>query len=694
MAAVAILLLLAALAPPLGRASSFVRLALDVGGISHPAFAIDDLRLRMDARGGAGTLTIARVRAGGREWRALELRCAGVRADAGAFACARASVHVAGRRLPLEADIETMPGAGGARMALRFANGARFDGRLGADGVLRVTVQALGAADIEAAVGAGLPGLAKAMGAYEPGGTFDGELEWAPAAGDGSRLVLRGRLAGGRFGSADGLLAGEGLDAGFELDARGAARTWSWKLRADWRAGAAYVHPLLIEAGAGVRAAGRLERGRIHVDDARLALDGVDAIDARAVFDGEQGVFEDLALEIAGADLVRVGPRWLAPLLAPANAARLRFAGRADARLAWRDGRLEAAALELDGAGFGLAAANGDDTRASAAPGETGETGADDDLLALGPVSGGLAWSARAPGRGVLQVAGGRWEKLTLGAFALDAAFAGGSASFAPVRVPLLDGALVVENLVLGRDGDGWRGGGSAALEPVSMPLLTAALGLPRMAGVMSAALPGLRVSPGEIAFDGALVVSVFDGWLQATGLRLREPFGVASHLVGDVTVRHLDLAQLTEAFSFGSISGHVDADVRGLELSHWRPTAFDARVASIEGSEPRRVSQRAVENLSALGGGGAVAVLQRSLLRLFETFGYRELGLRCRLAHGICEMGGIDGGERADGGFTIVRGGGIPALDVIGYNRRVDWNEFVARLQRVVEGGAPATIQ
>ena len=39
----------------------------------------------------------------------------------------------------------------------------------------------------------------------------------------------------------------------------------------------------------------------------------------------------------------------------------------------------------------------------------------------------------------------------------------------------------------------------------------------------------------------------------------------------------------------------------------------------------------------------------------------------------------------RANGGFVIVRGGGVPALDVIGYNRRVDWDELVNRLQRVI---------
>ena len=61
------------------------------------------------------------------------------------------------------------------------------------------------------------------------------------------------------------------------------------------------------------------------------------------------------------------------------------------------------------------------------------------------------------------------------------------------------------------------------------------------------------------------------------------------------------------------------------------------------------------------------------------------SIGLHCRLERGVCLMDGIDGEVRANGGFVIVRGGGVPALDVIGYNRRVDWDELVNRLQRVI---------
>jgi hypothetical protein len=90
------------------------------------------------------------------------------------------------------------------------------------------------------------------------------------------------------------------------------------------------------------------------------------------------------------------------------------------------------------------------------------------------------------------------------------------------------------------------------------------------------------------------------------------------------------------------------------------------------------------VQNISALGGAGAAAAIQRSFLGFFETFGYSALGWSCKLEFGVCEMGGI---ENVPQGYLIVKGGGIPAVTVLGYNRRVGWRELLSRLKRVTEG-------
>jgi hypothetical protein len=67
--------------------------------------------------------------------------------------------------------------------------------------------------------------------------------------------------------------------------------------------------------------------------------------------------------------------------------------------------------------------------------------------------------------------------------------------------------------------------------------------------------------------------------------------------------------------------------------------------------------------------------------LRFFEQFGYERLGVSCRLENNVCQMDGI---ERAPQGFVIVKGGGVPAISVIGYNRTVSWGELLERLKRI----------
>jgi hypothetical protein len=52
-----------------------------------------------------------------------------------------------------------------------------------------------------------------------------------------------------------------------------------------------------------------------------------------------------------------------------------------------------------------------------------------------------------------------------------------------------------------------------------------------------------------------------------------------------------------------------------------------------------------------------------------------------------VVTLAGLD---TVDGGYTIVRGSGIPRLSVVGHQRRVDWQVLVARLKAATEGTSP----
>ena len=637
-------------------------LQLDLGRLTHPVFAIDGLHIRLGDEGEAAELAIERFAIGKRNWQDITIRCPAFRLERAVVHCRRGLLTVPGlfERAVIDLHFDTRNKSGELNL--------RMPGREAIDIVMRP----------DGRIVASLAGLAVArlgelldLASWNAVGRLTGRIEYSPTR-DGARIRVSGKLEGGRFAQADGLRAAEGLGLDIDLGARRGPAGWDWQGRVAWNAGEAYLHPLYFVAGPAVEAAGRLEADVLTVARARLELEGVRTIAANAEIDLQPLLVRSLAFSVADADLAVVGPRYLAPAFAPVATDQLRFSGHVSAAATLEEGVPTAVDLAFDEAGFSLS----------------------DKELSFGPLTGVVPWRAGQRTQARLAVGGRPGQKHPLGAFELVARLDGQDVDVDRVAIPVLDGALVLERLALARDAAGWHGSGAAVVEPISMALLADAVGLPAMSGVLTASLPGLRVAPGEISLDGALVISVFDGYLQATRLQVFEPFGVASHLYADVQARHLDLAQLTEAFSFGSVSGFVDADVLGLELARWRPVRFDARVVSSPGNYPRRISQRAVQNISALGGPGAVAALQRGLLGLFETFGYREIGISCVLRDGVCRMDGLDDRITPGDGYYIVRGGGIPALNVIGYNRRVDWNELIDRLQRVIASNAPPVIQ
>jgi hypothetical protein len=254
-----------------------------------------------------------------------------------------------------------------------------------------------------------------------------------------------------------------------------------------------------------------------------------------------------------------------------------------------------------------------------------------------------------------------------------------------PASIRVLDGELQLEtfDLELGAAAAlHWQVDG--ILTPVSMRQLSLALGWPEFAGKLSGVIPAVRYDDGHLSVGGVLLVRVFDGVITLNDVSLERPFGVIPRLQLDAQIKDIDLESLTGTFSFGRIEGRLNGRIDDLEMESWRPVAFDAVFATPAGDNSRhRISQRAVENISSIGGGGVGGVLSRSFLRFFKDFPYDRLGISCRLENGVCEMGGVAPAPEV-GGYYLVKGRLLPHLDVIGYADRVDWESLVAQIMAV----------
>ena len=496
-------------------------------------------------------------------------------------------------------------------------------------------------------------------------GRADGTLAFRGDAAD-ARLDLEGFA----FSDASGLHAAEKVAANIEVVAARKTESWQWRAGVTWRGGGLYWHPVFL-TGSGQRLEidANSDGVQTSVHSGRLAFPELGNMRFKAQWAHRAGRIGRYEMSASGIRADALYRHFLRPFLEGTALADLTTGGELSFNARGAGTALSAFDLELD------------------------DVTAEDRQrrFAVFGLSGRVPWQREATSEGTLDIKAAELLKVPLGRIRFPLRTRSTRVDVGSLRVPVFDGAVHLRDFTAGLASDGWRWRFSGELEPISMVQLTDAFGLPLMHGSLSGAIPELRYRRGVLAMDGALTIRVFDGVVTAEKLQLVEPFGRAPRLHTDINVDRLDLELLTRTYDFGTITGRIDARVRGLELVDWQPVRFDGSLESSSGSYPRKISQRAVQNISALGGAGAAAAIQRSLLRFFDEFGYQRLGISCRLENGVCLMNGI---EPAPQGYVIVKGGGVPAISVIGYNRVVNWRELVERLKRITQDNVKAIVK
>jgi len=467
--------------------------------------------------------------------------------------------------------------------------------------------------------------------------------------------------------SPSGTLAAQKLDAAgrFGLDTTGGPA--QIEVDAGLSGGEALLGPIyarLPDHAVQLSLRAKAQRGAMEFTRLRVADADALQLDAALAFAANGGLTR-LKLASLHADFPaaaqRYGQAWLATLGLP----KARVVGTLDASVDLDEKGLHAFAFSTPG----LDLADGDGR------------------LAVQRLRGAMDWDARGERPGTtLAWDGLQFHRLPLGGAQSHWRSQGGTLALqGALQVPLLQGQLRFSTLT-------WRPAAargerletSLAMTGVDMAALSRAMGWPAFPGTLGGAVPSLRWVDNRVEFAGGLSANLFDGFVDITGLSLQDPLGASPVLAADVSLRQLDLGAITSVFDFGSITGRLDGGIEGLRLVDWKPVAFKARLLAGSGG---RISQRAVNNLTSVGGGGVAAGLQGAMLKLFKTFGYRRIGLNCTLHGAVCQMSGL---EPSGDGYTIVEGSGLPHLHVIGHQTQVDWATLLRRLRDAVNGAPP----
>ncbi len=314
--------------------------------------------------------------------------------------------------------------------------------------------------------------------------------------------------------------------------------------------------------------------------------------------------------------------------------------------------------------------------------------------LFLSRVNGDIHWApierAKPAGSKISWSSGGAYG-LSGGAANLEFLLQGTNFTLTrPTKLPVFDGGIAIDTFAIANPGaSNMEVAFKGTVEPISMQKLAKAFGWPEFSGTLAASIPGVTLKDNLLEFQGNVESQVFGGRIVGSNIRLKDPLGRFPEFFADVRARDLDLGLLTQTFEVGSITGRLEVDVLGLELFGWSPTAFDARLATPKGDKSRhRISAKAVTSLANVGGGGGgvVQALQSGVLRFFDEYSYDKLGITCKLVGDICEMSGI---EPAGVGYYIVKGSGLPRIDIVGSQGRVNWNSLLSSISTAEFGGA-----
>lgn len=643
-----------------GIAGHTQQITLTVDDVTGAGFSAQGIRLTF-VGGGTTAIEIGALKFGEQSWKNIRLDCNLLRLEREGVACDDGTLMLA-EKIPLSFSYLTDKRV--LNVVLKPAKDETWQLNLRpAKGGNDVSVKVAGGSVLRF-----LPWLPLSMPKLNAG-VLNGAIEYNA---DG-RISAKLNASNLGFADAAGLHAGEKIGLTIDAQVEPAADTIRWNTSVTWTGGEVFWQPVYLKAALQqLSAEGRFDGKALRVERGSLKYPGV----GDAAFSGTYDLAaKQLTQGRVSAPSIRVAALYesvLKPFLDGTLFADLRTEGRVSAEAEVNAKGLQRVDVRLENVSFEDKAQH---------------------RFALFDVSGNVPWRAEAATQADVTVKGGELLKMPLGAFAVPLAMNGARFELKQLRVPLLDGQIDVRDFAARSDADGGYWQFTGGVSGISMDKFTAALGVPVMYGTLDATLPMVRQEKSTLRVDGALSLKVFDGTIEAKNLVLLDIFGKAPRVQADVVMRNLNLEMVTRTYSFGNISGRMDSTIIGLELVNWEPVKFDARLASSAGNYPRKISQAAVQNISALGGAGAAAAIQRSFLRFFEQFGYDKIGWGCKLQNTVCEMSGVAGEDKPQG-YVIVKGGGIPAITVMGYNRQVSWQELLNRIKRVTQGNIKPIVE
>lgn len=472
-----------------------------------------------------------------------------------------------------------------------------------------------------------------------------------------------------KFSDAEGLHAADKLSGKVSLSAHEQAGGWRWQGIFDWQQGELFWQPFYFADGhKRFEIHGFYRQPYLDIEQATLSLPGVGILHSQSRVNLVSKQFESLKVDASDVDFNGVYHAFIQPLIPNSAFGHLNVTGKAD----WS---FEARGLQPLKFHLHIVDASLEDQRGK---------------FGFSHLSANIPWDYEQPTQIAMGYQSGHILKIPLGATSWWAEVNRYSITSPSMKLPILDGMLDFQDISAAWINQSMVWHVKMDMQPISMSKFSQALDWPTMRGQITGAVPLITYANHELRMNGDMQFKLFNGMVGMSDLDIDDPLGAVPKMHANFTMRDIDLGEITRTFNFGSITGKLEGDIKDLRLQNWKPVYMDAVIQTADGPFEKKISQRAVENITALGGEGTAAALQRTFLRFFKEFGYEKIGLRCELRGDICKMGGV---EAIPGGFVIVKGKGAPSVNVNGYTQYASWKDVLNRMQRVTDSNSKIII-
>ena len=253
-----------------------------------------------------------------------------------------------------------------------------------------------------------------------------------------------------------------------------------------------------------------------------------------------------------------------------------------------------------------------------------------------------LAWSRESEGptgeprQGYLRI-----EKLRLGGAELPPvrtplAIAGDTVRLdRPLLLDAFGGRAELEQLALAEWSRASRHlGFGLVLDGLQLEQISDAFGLFPLEGRIDGEFPAVRLTPERLEVAGGGGIDLFGGRVEIFDISGREVLGRYPRLGFSARYSDIHLLDATRTIDFGEIEGVVEGEIRDCELFRGTPVRCAAEMHSVDRpGVSQRISVKAIRNISILGSGNRVGLLDRGLQSFFKNYTYAEIGLEMTLA-------------------------------------------------------------